>query len=126
MSLPYLLMITLAASGPAAAETSLTIYNDDFAVIRDTLKLDLHAGANQVRYPDVALYAEPSSVILRDPSGKTELQIQEQAFRGGAVNQETMLAWFEGQTIEHEFVRRYHRESVCHRLLHSHRPKAAR
>jgi hypothetical protein len=48
----------------------------------------------------VALYAEPSSVILRDLTGKAELQIQEQAFRGGAVNQETMLAWFEGQTID--------------------------
>ncbi|PZR75822.1 MAG: hypothetical protein DLM73_04280 [Chthoniobacterales bacterium] len=81
-------------------ETSLTIYNKDFAIIRDSLKLDLKAGVNDIRYSDVALFAEPSSVILRDPSGKTELQIQEQAFRGSAVTQETMLAWFEGQTID--------------------------
>lgn len=100
MSLLGLLMVTLALLGTVAAETSLTIYNNDFAVIRDTLKLDLHAGPNQVRYPDVALYAEPSSVILRDPTGKTELRIQEQAFRGGAINQETMMGWFEGQTID--------------------------
>jgi hypothetical protein len=92
--------IIAAGVGSLGAETSLTIYNGDFAVIRDTLKLDLKAGPNQVRYSDVALYAEPSSVILRDLSGKAELQIQEQAFRGGAVNQETMLAWFEGQTID--------------------------
>jgi hypothetical protein len=84
----------------ASAETSLTIYNKDFAVIRDTLKLDLKAGTTEVRYADIALFAEPSSVILRDPTGKTELQIQEQAFRGSAVTQETMLAWFEGQTID--------------------------
>ena len=64
------------------------------------MKLDLKAGVNDVRYSDVALFAEPSSVILRDPSGKTEFQIQEQAFRGSAVTQETMLAWFEGQTID--------------------------
>jgi hypothetical protein len=86
----------------ARAETSLTIYND-FAVIRDSLKLELKAGVNDVRYPDVALFAEPSSVILRDPTGKTDLQIQEQAFRGSNLSQETMLAWFEGQTID--FVR---------------------
>ncbi|HTF94271.1 MAG TPA: hypothetical protein VK632_14575, partial [Verrucomicrobiae bacterium] len=85
------------------AETSLTVYNKDFAVIRDTVKLDLKTGVNDVRYSDVALFAEPSSVILRDPSGKTDLQIQEQAFRGSNVTQDTMLAWFEGQTID--FVR---------------------
>ena len=84
----------------AGAGTSLTIYNKDFAIIRDTLKLDLKAGPNEVRYSDVALFAEPSSVILRDPRGKNELQINEQAFRGSAVTQETMLSWFEGQTID--------------------------
>jgi hypothetical protein len=81
-------------------ETSLTIYNKDFAVIRDVLKLDLKTGTNEIRFSDVALFAEPSSMILRDPTGKIELQIQEQAFRGKAVTQETMLAWFEGQTID--------------------------
>lgn len=98
------LLILSALLGPALAsseaETSLTIYNDDFAIVRDTLKLDLKAGVNEVRYSDVALYPEPSSVILRDPSGKTELQIQEQAFRGGNITQEAMLGWFEGQTID--------------------------
>ncbi|MEY2563148.1 MAG: hypothetical protein QOH88_1341 [Verrucomicrobiota bacterium] len=100
ISLVPLSLIIAASLGSAAAETSLTIYNGDFAVVRDTLKLDLKAGPNQVRYSDVALYAEPTSVILRDLSGKAELQIQEQSFRGGAVNQETMLAWFEGQSID--------------------------
>jgi hypothetical protein len=90
----------LALLGSVSGETSLTIYNNNFAIIRDTLKLDLKAGVNDVRYSDVALFAEPSSVILRDPSGKTEFQIQEQAFRGSSVTQETMLAWFEGQTID--------------------------
>jgi hypothetical protein len=83
-----------------SGETSLTIYNNNFAIVRDTVKLDLKAGVNEVRYSDIALFAEPSSVILRDPHGKIELQIQEQAFRGSAVTQEAMLAWFEGQTID--------------------------
>jgi hypothetical protein len=98
-----LFLITVAAFAllrSASGETSLTIYNNSFAIVRDSLKLDLKTGVNDVRYADVALFAEPSSVILRDPSGKTEFQIQEQAFRGSAVTQETMLAWFEGQTID--------------------------
>lgn len=93
-------LATLVVLQGVSGETSLSIYNQDFAIIRDTVKLDLRAGVNDVRYSDVALFAEPSSVILRDPSGKTDLQIQEQSFRGSAVTQETMLAWFEGQTID--------------------------
>ncbi|HEV2095914.1 MAG TPA: hypothetical protein VGQ82_05375, partial [Chthoniobacterales bacterium] len=84
----------------SSGETSLTIYNQDFAINGDTLKLNLLEGVNEIRYADVALFAEASSVILRDPTGKTNLQILEQAFRGSAVTQETMLAWFEGQTID--------------------------
>lgn len=99
-SLIFLPIAVALGVAPVSGETSLTIYNGDFAVVRDTLKLDLKPGPHQVRYSDVALYAEPSSVILRDLSGKAEMQIQEQAFRGGAVSQETMLAWVEGQTID--------------------------
>jgi hypothetical protein len=61
----------LGILGNGRAETSLTIYND-FAVIRDSLKLDLKPGVSDVRYAEVALFAELNSVILRDPSGKTE------------------------------------------------------
>ncbi|HKP03424.1 MAG TPA: hypothetical protein VJU77_08710 [Chthoniobacterales bacterium] len=93
-------LIALSLLKSIDGETSLTIYNKDFAIIRDSLKLDLKSGVNEIRYSDVALFAEPSSVILRDKSGKVELDIQEQAFRGSAVTQETMLSWFEGQTIE--------------------------
>ena len=100
MKKPFLVVAAFALLRSAGGETSLTIYNNNFAIIRDTVKLDLKAGVNDVRYSDVALYAEPSSVILRDPTGKIEFQIQEQAFRGSAVTQETMLAWFEGQTID--------------------------
>lgn len=95
-----MVLATFALLRSASGETSLTIYNNNFAIVRDTLKLDLKAGVNDVRYSDVTLFAEPSSVILRDPSGKAEFQIHEQAFRGSAVTQETMLAWFEGQTID--------------------------
>ncbi len=102
MKKAFLLMtlVAFALLRSVNGESSLTIYNNNFAIIRDTLKLDLKAGVNDVRYSDVALFAEPSSVILRDPTGKNEFQIQEQAFRGSAVTQETMLAWFEGETID--------------------------
>ena len=99
-ALPLTVLAVFTLLRSSSGETSLTIYNNSFAIVRDSLKLDLKAGVNDVRYSDVALFAESSSVILRDPTGKIEFQIQEQAFRGSAVTQETMLSWFEGQTID--------------------------
>ena len=60
-------LLTYAAM---ASEPALTIYNQNFAVVRETIPLDLKAGVNQVRFAGATTYLEPSSVILRDPTGK--------------------------------------------------------
>ena len=63
------------------APPSLTIYNQDFAVDRQELPLDLKSGENQVNVSDITMHLEPDSVILRDPSGKHSLQVLEQNYR---------------------------------------------
>jgi len=85
-----------------AAEPSLTIYNQNFAVVRDTVLLDLKAGSNQVRFSGATAFLEPSSVMLRDPSNKHTLQILEQNFRGDPVSQEMLLDLNEGNVIDFE------------------------
>lgn len=52
----------------ATAEPSLTIYNQNFAVVRDTVPLDLKAGINDVLFIETTAHLEPDSVILRDRS----------------------------------------------------------
>jgi len=69
----------------ACAQPALTIYNQDFAVVRDTLRLDVSAGENTVNYSEATAHVEPDSVILRDPSGKHPLQILEQNYRNDPV-----------------------------------------
>lgn len=83
-----------------AADPALTIYNQNFAVVRDTVPLDLRAGVNAVRFADTTAHVEPDSVILRDPAGKTRLQIMEQNYRNDPVSQELLLSLFEGKTID--------------------------
>ena len=63
----------LALAHAALAEPALTIYNQQFAVVRDTLELDLKTGPNNVSFSDVTAHLEPDSVILRDPEGKVPL-----------------------------------------------------
>jgi len=91
-------------SGFAQTDTpkppSLTIYNQNFAVVRDTVALDLKAGVTNVRFADTTAHVETDSVILRDPSGKIGLQILEQNYRNDPVSQELLLSLNEGKTID--------------------------
>ncbi|MGA9450939.1 MAG: hypothetical protein WBW41_06300 [Verrucomicrobiia bacterium] len=62
--LPSILLIAGAlAPGLLTAEPALTIYNQNFAIVRDTVPLDLQAGVNSVRYADATAQVEPDSVI---------------------------------------------------------------
>ena len=97
--------LAFAAALTAIAQPSLTIYNQNFAVVRDTVPLDLKAGANSVRYAGATAQVEPDSVILRDPAGKYSLQILEQDYRNDPVSEPLLLSLFEGKTIDFEKTR---------------------
>ena len=108
----YLAIVTLfatvwASTGPAqeksaADEAAITIYNQQFAVVRHILPLDLKSGVNHVDVTDISTHLEPDSVILRplDPSQK--LQILEQNYRNDPISQQLLLSLYEGQTIDFE------------------------
>src|SRR5438445_10446301 len=98
------IFIWFLAQSAAAGELALTIYNQNFAVVRDSVPMDLKAGVNQVRFADATTFLEPSSVILRDPSGKHQFQVLEQNFRGDPVSQEMLLGLNVGKTIQFEFI----------------------
>jgi hypothetical protein len=87
------------ALASAWADPSLTIYNQNFAVVRDTISLDLKAGVHDISFAGTTAQLEPDSVILRDPSGKVDLQILEQNYRNDPVSQDLLLSLNEGQTI---------------------------
>jgi len=100
-TLPLLVSLSIAlAIRPTVAETALTIYNQNFAVVRDSVPLDLKAGLNEIRFSDMTATAETDSVILRDPSGKVKLRVLEQSYRNDPVSQELMLSLNEGKTLE--------------------------
>ena len=101
-TLASILFLGAAASLAASAQPALTIYNQNFAVVRDTVPLDLKSGANAVVYSGATAQVEPDSVILRDPAGRHSLQILEQNYRNDPVSQELLLSLFEGKTIDFE------------------------
>jgi hypothetical protein len=83
-----------------AADPALTIYNQDFAVVREAVPLDLAAGVNDVKFADTTAHLEPDSVVLRDPAGRRRIRIYEQNFRGDPVSSALLLNLYEGETID--------------------------
>ena len=82
------------------ADPALTIYNQEFAVVHESLPLDLHAGSNAIQFTGATAHVEPESVILRDPAGKRKITILEQNYRADVLSQEMLLSLYEGKTIE--------------------------
>jgi hypothetical protein len=93
---PILLALT---SSLAHAAPGLTIYNQNFAVVRDTLPLDLPSGTSDLVFDGATRLLEPDSVILRDASG-APLRILEQNYRNDPVTQQLLLSLSEGKEID--------------------------
>jgi hypothetical protein len=83
---------------------ALTIYNQKFAVVRETLPLELKPGANHVEVTDITGHLEPDSVILRPLDSNHHLQILEQNYRNDPISQELLLSLYEGKTIDFQVV----------------------
>ena len=100
-----LLMVALCLCGLALAaddkpsQPALTIYNQNFVVVREHVPLDLKSGVNFVTFTGVTSHLEPDSVILRDATGRV-LQVLEQNYRNDPVSQELLLSRYEGKTID--------------------------
>jgi hypothetical protein len=85
---------------PGNDAPALTIYNQSFAVVRQTLPLELKSGANQLEITDITSHLEPDSVILRDLKSGRDLRILEQNYRSDVASQGRLLSLYEGKTIE--------------------------
>ncbi len=94
------ILVSLGVACMSSGESSLTIYNEDFAVVRQSLPLDLREGTNEVRVTDITARMEADSVILRDPQGRRTLQILEQNYRADPVSLGLLLSLYEGKEID--------------------------
>jgi hypothetical protein len=109
-----------AFADPAASgDRSLTIYNQNFAVVRQVVPLDLKAGVNHVTCNDITYHVEPSSVVLRDPTGKRQLRVLEQNYRADPISEGLLLAQYEGKTIDFLVQHGDHTETVQGKIIRS-------
>jgi len=89
-----------AAKSEVALAPALTIYNQQFAVVRHGLALDLKPGQNHVEVTDITGHLEPDSVFLRSLEEGRHLRILEQNYRNDPVSEQLLLSLYEGKTID--------------------------
>ena len=99
-----ILVHVLGAKESPGVGSALTIYNRQFAVVRQLVPLDLKAGANHVEVTDISAHVEPDSVFLRSLEEGRKIRILEQNYRNDPVTQQLLLSLYEGKTIDFDTV----------------------
>lgn len=84
----------------AYAEPAITIYNDNFAVVKNDLSLQLKQGMNQIDYADMTSHVEADSVILKPENHRWPIQLIEQQYLSQPLQQGALLDQYEGKTID--------------------------
>ena len=96
--LPLFILATFATA--AAAQPALTVYNQNFAVVRESVPLDLRSGETAVTFSGATLQLEPDSVVLRDPAGRVQFRVLEQSYRADVMSQPVLLELNEGKVLD--------------------------
>ena len=80
------------------ADTEVTVYNDNLALVKERRGLDLKVGVNSVEYTDVAALIDPTSVMFEDTKNKNTA-VLEQNYEYDLVSSYKLLDKFLGKEI---------------------------
>lgn len=86
--------------GPAAS-IELTIYNDNFALVRETREADLEKGVTDIELDTVPALIEPTSVFIKSVNVPGSIQILEQNYEYDLLNFSRLLSKYVGQSVEY-------------------------
>lgn len=82
-----------AKAAEMSANTEVTVYNDNLALVKEKRTLDFKSGVNTVEYTDVAALIDPTSVIFEDTKNKNTA-VLEQNYEYDLVSSQKLLGKF--------------------------------
>ncbi len=82
------------------AETSITIFNENFATVRTQLQLDLKKGVNEYKFTDIPTYIKPTSVKLKPVKETDKIIIYSQNYEYDLANTDKVLDKYLDKDIE--------------------------
>ena len=78
---------------------AVTIYNENLALIKDTRKVKLSDGVNQLAWRDVSALIRPETASLRNLTHATDFFLIEQNFDFDLLSPQKLLEKYVGQTV---------------------------
>ncbi len=78
----------------------LTIYNQNFGVVKDLRDIELKEGINYLRFEDVAAKIDPTSVSFTSLTAPNAVTVQEQNYQYDILSPNTILAKSIGKTVK--------------------------
>lgn len=80
--------------------TSLTIYNQNFGLVRDLRNMELKEGINHVRFEDVAARIDPTSVSFTSLTAPNAVVVREQNYQYDLLEPNTILSKSVGKQVK--------------------------
>jgi hypothetical protein len=90
-------LVMLLVTATFAGDVSLTIYNDNYGLVKQTQALEFKKGIGEVNFDDVASQIDPTSVHILPRSGG--ISILEQNYRYDLVNTNQIMQKYLGNDI---------------------------
>lgn len=90
----------LAAQSVSAPEgVQLTVYNGNFALVKDTRTIRLNQGINSIEVEDVAARIDPTSILIKSLTNPNAVTILEQNYQYDLINPDNILNKSVGQRV---------------------------
>ena len=93
------LVLIFAAASFADRQLSLSVYNDNFALVKDVRTMDLKKGVSEFCFTDVAATIDPTSVRFRSQTDP-DARIVEQNYQFDLVNSAKLLGKYIDKQVE--------------------------
>lgn len=82
-------------------DVSVTVYNGNFAIIREKRDVSLPVGEFELEFRNVARSIDPSSVLVASEPDGRGLRVFEQSYRYDLLNKQTLLERFLGRKLKY-------------------------
>ena len=97
---------------------SVTIYNDNFALVKDTREINVKSGQQTIEIDDVSAKIDPTSVLPKFLSDSDKITILEQNYDFDLVNSSKLLQKYIGNDITVErYLPNSQKEKISGKLL---------
>lgn len=95
-------LFAVSAKQPVAEENSVavTVYNDNFAVVKERRPIAFDKGLNTIRFTDVASAIEPASVSFQCLSAPGQISVLEQNYEYDLVGTQSLLNRYLDKTVK--------------------------